>query len=467
MRTKLSIKIIVFSILILITMLYLLSFLFVIFNIIQLENDKLQAIAPRLVRVLSNDVLLGDAHSLKHTVLKLRSLYDLDNITLSKENISCPPFELSCILIKTSLIEPEYHILIKGNTSFSKNIIYAFIAMFLGLVCIFSLLSYILFQKIKIPLEEISKKLIPKLATHIENGNEINYTKRRSTKEIDQIHYSLVEMAKALYGSYKNIKIRSQLNDAIANSTKMFAHDVRKPFSILKIIIDNVEKEDDINKVKLIMKNSISYLNQAKMSVDNLISDILEIDSEVKMIQEPLNPEFLIHSVLSEVFLIYPESSIELKYEFNHKFKVNVDKFKTLRVFSNIVYNALQAMNYKGTVWFKTNEIENNGSFFTEFCIGNNGGYIFKETISKIFDAFYTYNKRGGTGLGLSIAQKIINLHGGNIWCKSEKDNDKYGSYVEFIFTLPSANILTSPMTFSLPNSSKKEFWHKNNLKVN
>jgi signal transduction histidine kinase len=50
-------------------------------------------------------------------------------------------------------------------------------------------------------------------------------------------------------------------------------------------------------------------------------------------------------------------------------------------------------MKGKGDIWFKT--IERKGVLFTEFCIGNNGSYISKESITKIFDAFYTHNKKG------------------------------------------------------------------------
>ena len=470
MNDKISIKKIVILIIFLVTILYILSFIFVIFNTIQLEKDKLKAISPRIIRILSNDILLGDQYSLNHTIHNLNSLYGLNSIVVKKEPVSCQLIELSCISIKTSLIEPEFNILIRGNTNFSKQIIYAFILIFIGLSIIFSILSYILFNKIKIPLENISQQLIPKLSKYIETGESIESIILNSTKEIEQIQLSLIDMAKALYSNIEvcnEIRTRSQVNEAIANSTKIFAHDVRKPFSILKIIIDNVENESDYNKLKLIIKNSIPFVNQTRLSVDNLISDVLELGSEAKINQELINPEFLIHTVLNEVFLIYPECKINLEYIFSHKFMINVDKYKILRVFSNIIYNALQTMKGKGTIWFKTNEIENNGILYTEFSIRNNGSFIPEESLTKIFNAYYTHNKIGGTGLGLAIAQKIIHTHKGSICCKSEKDDPNYGSYVEFIFTLPSSNVLIFTNEFLLPMSSNDTFWYRNKINEN
>jgi hypothetical protein len=42
-------------------------------NIINLEKDKLVGISPRIIRVLSNDLLIGDKYSLNHTITKLNS----------------------------------------------------------------------------------------------------------------------------------------------------------------------------------------------------------------------------------------------------------------------------------------------------------------------------------------------------------------------------------------------------------
>lgn len=455
MNNKLTIKKIIFCIIILIFSLFLISSTSVLMNIINLEKDKLVGISSRIIRVLSNDLLLGDKNSLNHTIVKLNSLYDLESIiiTIEKEE-KCSFFELSCIVTKTSLMEPEYNIIIRGNKTFSKNIIYNYLLTFIGLIIIFSLLSYLLFQKIKKPLENISEKLIPKLQSYIEYDEKLEIKEIKSTKEIEKIYNCLINMSNLIKINYINIKIKSQVNEAIANSTKIFAHDVRKPFSIIKLLIDTIEKEDDFEKVKLILTSTIPFMNQAKNSVDNLISDILEIGSEAIPKLEAITPEILINSVINELLLTENKKYIEFNYDFNHSYKFNVDKNKIHRVFSNIIFNAIEAINKSGKIWIKTKDIIVNENLFIEFCIGNNGSYISKEKSAKIFEAFFTYNKLGGTGLGLAIVQKIIRAHGGTIVCSSEFNEDMNKSSVEFIFTLPIAKILKEPTLINFAKST-------------
>lgn len=82
------------------------------------------------------------------------------------------------------------------------------------------------------------------------------------------------------------------------------------------------------------------------------------------------------------------------------------------QVWTNLIHNALQAMNNKGTL-----EIE----IFPEdkwvvVQIIDSGKGIPEEAKARIFTPFFTTKSRGeGSGLGLSISKKIIDAHGGSI----------------------------------------------------
>jgi signal transduction histidine kinase len=106
-------------------------------------------------------------------------------------------------------------------------------------------------------------------------------------------------------------------------------------------------------------------------------------------------------------------------------------------VISNIVGNAYQALKMNGKIWIRTREVFADEKPFVEITIGNNGPQIATSDLPKLFDSFFTRGKDGGTGLGLAIAQKVVNAHGGKIWCESGASNDFPGGYVEFKFTLP------------------------------
>lgn len=82
------------------------------------------------------------------------------------------------------------------------------------------------------------------------------------------------------------------------------------------------------------------------------------------------------------------------------------------QVWTNLIHNALQAMNYQGTLTIDV--IHQTESLAIK--ITDNGAGIPPEIQSKIFDPFFTTKPAGqGSGLGLDIVQKIIAKHQGQI----------------------------------------------------
>jgi signal transduction histidine kinase/DNA-binding NarL/FixJ family response regulator len=236
----------------------------------------------------------------------------------------------------------------------------------------------------------------------------------------------------------------------IAQTTQMLAHDVRKPFSMLRMAMAMLGNARDPEAVKSVMQRIVPEIDKAMSSVDGMIADVMEVGStSVKLIQEPASPESLIESTLGEVIRMYREANISFSYDLKHSHMVNVHVQKMGRVFSNIVGNAFQAMRNKGAIWFKTTE--SNGMI--QFCIGNAGSVIPAESLPKLFEAFFTSGKKGGTGLGLAIAQKVVNAHGGKIWCESSKTTEHPHGKVEFFFTIPIADQINRT-TATLPQQS-------------
>jgi signal transduction histidine kinase len=113
-------------------------------------------------------------------------------------------------------------------------------------------------------------------------------------------------------------------------------------------------------------------------------------------------------------------SLIKLKFNSCNEviyFRINKTLFEW--VIENLIKNAIDSMNGKGTI--EINVIKTNSNVQVE--IRDSGKGILKENLKKIFNPGFSLKKKGW-GLGLSLSKRIINLyHGGKIYVKESKIN--------------------------------------------
>jgi PAS domain S-box-containing protein len=113
---------------------------------------------------------------------------------------------------------------------------------------------------------------------------------------------------------------------------------------------------------------------------------------------------------------------------------VSGDRVQLQQVVLNLVMNGIEAMS--GTdvearqLAITTRNI-NEGE--VQAIVQDSGTGIDPNTMSKIFDAFYT-TKPAGMGMGLSICRSIIQSHGGRLWATANN-----GRGTSFHFSLPKA----------------------------
>ncbi|MFB2982860.1 ATP-binding protein [Microseira sp. BLCC-F43] len=90
------------------------------------------------------------------------------------------------------------------------------------------------------------------------------------------------------------------------------------------------------------------------------------------------------------------------------------------QVWSNLIGNAIQAMNYQGQLAIDL--LEKDGHIMVE--IADSGCGIPPEIKKQIFEPFFTTKPEGeGSGLGLSIVSKIVDKHRGKIEVESQPGN--------------------------------------------
>jgi signal transduction histidine kinase len=109
--------------------------------------------------------------------------------------------------------------------------------------------------------------------------------------------------------------------------------------------------------------------------------------------------------------------------------EINVYPNQLNQVFMNLLVNAAEAIEDKGTVTVKT--FWDEGNLF--IVVSDTGRGIPPDQIDRIFDPGFTTKGVGvGTGLGLSISYGIIQKHGGTLTARSE-----VGRGTDFVVSLP------------------------------
>jgi signal transduction histidine kinase len=130
--------------------------------------------------------------------------------------------------------------------------------------------------------------------------------------------------------------------------------------------------------------------------------------------------------IIDTVNFILSGSEIKCKFDFNKNlWKAKIDQDQISQVIQNIVLNAKEAMQNRGYIEIKVDNVSANindnlkTKNYLKIDIIDNGNGIPEEIINSIFDPYFT-TKETGSGLGLSICYSIIKQHGGEITVKSK-----------------------------------------------
>ncbi len=134
----------------------------------------------------------------------------------------------------------------------------------------------------------------------------------------------------------------------------------------------------------------------------------------VDIVKDLENVLVLMHNML--------KYGIKIKREFS-EIHVFGSSDKLSQVWINLIRNAAQAMEFKGTMVLRTGTKD--GKVFVSVI--DTGSGIPDEIKDRIFDPFFTTKKKGeGMGLGLDICRRILEAHGGSISFNSRPGHTEF-----------------------------------------
>jgi len=213
------------------------------------------------------------------------------------------------------------------------------------------------------------------------------------------------------------------------------SHELRTPVAIIEGHLSMLNRWGK-NKPEVLDEGLNASLAEIKR-MKSLIQEMLDLtragNIDANLLKKPTKGREVIHQVVSNFQLLYPDFDIRLHDELPEEKIVQIYRNHLEQVVIIILDNAIKYSTDKHEVDVTISADENS---FT-FSIKDYGEGIGEEHIPKLFQRFYRIDKSrvrstGGNGLGLPIANKLIEAYKGKVEIQSEVDVG-----TTFIITLP------------------------------
>ena len=240
------------------------------------------------------------------------------------------------------------------------------------------------------------------------------------------IHLDITEQYELSEQKEQLLKDLESSNEGLQEYAHIVSHDLKSPLRSISALASWLE-EDFGDKLGPAGLSQLNLMQDKIASMDQLITGILRYSSigSEKARFEICPTLELIQQLKATIY--WPE---QIALRFNGIMpSINADKTQLQQLFQNLLSNAISHMDKpKGQIEIGYNDLGD----LHEFSVKDNGIGIPKAYQEKIFEIFETLESgKGSSGIGLSIVKKIVQLHGGTIWVKSE-----YGAGATFYFTI-------------------------------
>jgi signal transduction histidine kinase len=197
------------------------------------------------------------------------------------------------------------------------------------------------------------------------------------------------------------------------------AHEVRNPLFAISSTVDAFEARFSERQE---YQRYLSVLRKELDRLSELMRDLIEYGKPPRL---ELSPD-AIEDVIAQAIRVCEPQAQQANVQVTTNgpsgcSPVRMDRDRLLRVFQNLLENAIQYSPPREIVTADLQQVYQDGERWIECAIKDSGPGFRIEDLPRIFDPFFT-RRRGGTGLGLSIVHRIVQEHGGTTYASNRPE---------------------------------------------
>ena len=223
-------------------------------------------------------------------------------------------------------------------------------------------------------------------------------------------------------------------NAELERFTYTVSHDLKSPLITIGGFLGLLEEDSRAgNQARFEM--DLLRIREAKDKMHRLLDELLDLSRVGRILNAPTVTAFgeIVNDALSLTRGRLMAGDIHVVVA-EHLPSVSGDRPRLVEVVQNLVDNAAKFMGEQPNPRIEIGVHEENQE--TAFFVQDNGIGIDPLFHHKIFGLFDKLDPRSeGTGVGLALVKRIVEIHGGHIWVKSEGQ----GNGTTVYFTLPIA----------------------------
>ncbi|HZN45284.1 MAG TPA: ATP-binding protein [Nitrospiraceae bacterium] len=196
------------------------------------------------------------------------------------------------------------------------------------------------------------------------------------------------------------------------------AHEIRNPLvgigSTTALLLDDASPDDPRRADLEIIFREIHRL-------DRIVNQIVDYARPRSLALAWFSLSDVVHEGLKLLETVLEEKHLVVTCRLSSGLPpLQADRDQVKQVFLNVVQNAIEASQDKGTISILATELGRGNEAGIGIRVTDQGCGISADDLFHVFEPFFTLGKRRGTGLGLAICRNIIESHAGDISVTSE-----------------------------------------------